>query len=158
MRSGRNQAAAKRAKGDLDELFVSDAIEHPETLRALLDLGLDPTEEGASGRTPLTVAARLDQVEGAEILLAHGAVIDTEAADAVAQTDVHVRRGGWGRYAGADSVVLYRGAGLARDDPPAAQSRRRSGRARQCRHRPADYLDKRAGDPSQSAKIAEMLT
>src|SRR5262249_16423458 len=36
------KAVAKGVTGGLDEPLVSDALEHPETLRAALDLGLDP--------------------------------------------------------------------------------------------------------------------
>jgi hypothetical protein len=78
--------SANGVKADLDEPLISDAMEHPETLRTLLDFGLDPNEKGASDRTPLMVAARVDLVQ-AEILLAHGAVIDAGAGDAVTQTD-----------------------------------------------------------------------
>jgi hypothetical protein len=81
------RAIAKGIKGDLDEPLVSDAIEHSETLRAALELGLDPNEFGASGRTPLMMAARLNLVEAASILLEHGAIPDVQAKDAVAQTD-----------------------------------------------------------------------
>ena len=81
------KAVAKGVTGGLDEPLVSNALEHPETLRAALELGLDPNEAGALGRTPLMVAARLDLVEAAGILLAQGAKLDTGAKDAVAQTD-----------------------------------------------------------------------
>src|SRR6516225_11374907 len=70
------RAVAKGVKGDLDEPLVSDALEHSDTLRAALELGLDPNEVGASGRTPLMLAARLDLVEAAGILLEHGASPD----------------------------------------------------------------------------------
>jgi len=66
---------------------VTDALEHPEALRALLELGLDANEIGVSGRTPLMVAARLDLVEAADILLARGATLEAGSGDAVAQTD-----------------------------------------------------------------------
>jgi len=82
------RAVAKGLKGDLEESLVADALEHPKTLRMLLGLGLDPDEPGASGRTPLMVAARLDLVEAAKALLAHGAAVDLGASEAVAQTDV----------------------------------------------------------------------
>jgi ankyrin repeat protein len=81
------KAIAKGVTRELDEPLLNDAIEHPATLRALLELGLDPNEIGASGRTPLMAAARLDLVEAARILLAHGATLDIRAKDAVAQTD-----------------------------------------------------------------------
>ena len=71
----------------MDEPLVSEALEHSETLRAVLELGLDPNEIGASGRTPLMTAARLDLIEAAGILLEQGAVPDAQATDAVAQTD-----------------------------------------------------------------------
>ena len=81
------KAVAKGVTGKLDEPLVSDALEHPGTLRAVLELGLDPNEAGASGRPPLMIAARLDLVEAAGILLVHKAAVDTRAQDAVAQTD-----------------------------------------------------------------------
>jgi hypothetical protein len=157
------RAVAKGIKGDLDEPLVSDALEHPETLRAVLELGLDPNEVGASGRTPLMVAARLDLVEAVGILLAHGATLDTRAKDAVAQTDstgdpscmTGDKAAGDtpGRTAlsyaaelGSPDMVrllLDRGA-----DPGSPDS---AGR------RPADYAKNRTGDAAQSAKIAEML-
>jgi uncharacterized protein YecT (DUF1311 family) len=157
------KAVAKGIKGDLDEPLVSDALEHPETLRALLGLGLDTNEVGASGRTPLMVAARLDLVEAAGILLADGAVLDTGAKDAVAQTDstgdpmcmTGDRAAGDtpGRtalsYAAERAspemvrLLLDHGADAARPDS--------AGR------RPADYVGNRNGDAAQSAKIAEML-
>jgi uncharacterized protein YecT (DUF1311 family) len=157
------RAVAKGIKGDLDEPLVSDALEHPESLRAVLELGLDPNEVGASGRTPLMVAARLDLVDAASILLAHGATLDTRAKDAVAQTDstgdpscmTGDKAAGDtpGRTAlsyaaelGSPEMVrllLDRGA-----DPASPDS---AGR------RPADYVKARTGDAAQSAKIAEML-
>jgi uncharacterized protein len=157
------KAVAKGVKGDLDEPLVSDALEHPETLRALLELGLDPNETGAAGRTPLMVAARLDLVEAAEMLLAHGAALDSGAGDAVAQTDSTgdplcmtgdaAPTDTPGRTAlsyaaelGSPEMVrllLDHGADAAKSDS--------AGR------RPADYLKNRTGDPAQSAKIAAML-
>jgi len=150
-------------KGHLDEPLVSDALEHPETLRTVLELGLDPNEVGASGHTPLMVAARLDLIEAAHLLLAHGATLDTKAKDAVAQTDSTgdplCMTGGRaagdtpGRTAlsyaselGSPEMVhllLDHGA-----DPTSLDS---AGR------RPADYVKNRTGDAPQSAKIAEML-
>jgi len=157
------KAVAKGIKGDLDEPLVSDALEHSGTLRTLLELGLDPNEAGASGRTPLMVAARLDLVEAATILLEHGAALDTGAQDAVAQTDStgdplcmtgdKATGDTPGRTAlsyaaergSPDMVRLFldHGADPARPDS--------AGR------RPADYVKNRTGDAAQSAKIAEML-
>jgi len=157
------RAVAKGVKGDLDEPLVSDTLEHPEMLRAVLELGLDPNEVGASGRTPLMVAARLDLVEAAGILLAHGAALDTRAKDAVAQTDstgdplcmIGDKAAGDtpGRTAlsyaaelGSPEMVrlmLDHGA-----DPASPDS---AGR------RPADYVKNRTGDAPQSAEIAKML-
>jgi hypothetical protein len=157
------RAIAKGVTGDLDEPLVSDSLEHPETLRAVLELGLDPNEVGASGRTPLMVAARLDLVEAAGILLAHGATVDTRAKDAVAQTDST----GDQRCMTADKAVgdtpgrtaLSYAAELGspemvrllldHDADPASPDS--AGR------RPADYVKNRAGDSAQSAKIAKML-
>ena len=129
----------------------------------MLELGLDPNEVGASGRTPLMVAARLDLVDAAGILLAHGAVLGTAAKDAVAQTD---STGDplcmTGDMAAADTpgrtalsyaaelgspemvrVLLDHGA-----DPKRPDSTNR---------RPADYVKNRTGDAAQSAEVAEML-
>ena len=157
------KAIARGVKGDLDEPLVSDAIEHPETLGVLLELGLDPNETGASGRTPLMVAARLDLVEAAGILLAHGAALDTGAGDAVAQTDSTGDPSCMtGNAAASDTpgrtalsyaaefgspeivrLLLDHGADAARPDSAG--------------HRPADYVKNRTGDTAQSARIAEML-
>jgi len=157
------KAVAKGVKGDLDEPLVSDALEHPDTLRAVLELGLDPNEVGASGRTPLMMAVRLDLVDAAGILLAHGAALDAAAKDAVAQTDsagdplcmTGDRAAGDtpGRTAlsyaaelGSPEMVrllLDHGADAKRPDS--------AGR------RPADYVKNRTGDVVQSAKIVEML-
>jgi uncharacterized protein len=157
------RAIAKGIKGDLDEPLVSDALEHSETLRALLELGLDANEVGASGRTPLMVAARLDLVEAARILLEHGATPDGQAKDAVAQTD---RTGDplcmTGDKAAGDNpgraalsyaaelgspemvrLLLDHGADKTRSDS--------AGR------RASDYVKNRTGDPAQAPKIAEML-
>ncbi len=157
------KAIAKGVQGDLDEPLVTDALEHPATLRALLKLGLDPNQAGASGRTPLMVAARLDLVEAAGILLAHGAAPDAGAGDAVAQTD---RSGDplcmQGAAATGDTpgrtalsyaaeraspemvqLLLSRGGAAAQPDS--------AGR------RPSDYLKNRGGDPTQAAAIAGML-
>ena len=156
-------AVAKGVTSNLDEPLVTDALEHPDTLRAVLDLGLDPNQVGASGRTPLMVAARLDLVEAANILLAHGARLDTGAKDAVAQTDStgdplcmsgdKAAGDTPGRTAlsyavelGSPAIVrllLDHGA-----DPNKPDSNGR---------RPADYVKNRTGDAAQSAKIVEML-
>ncbi len=157
------KAIAKGARGDLDEPLVADALEHEETLQALLELGLDPNEIGASGRTALMMAARLDLPEAAQLLLAHGASPGLGAGDAVAQTDrsgdpVCMR----GDAAAADTpgrtalsyaaefaspelvrLLLQGGADPAQRDS--------SGR------RPADYVKTRSGDAERSAQIAAML-
>ena len=157
------RAIAKGVTGDLDEPLVTDALEHPEALRALLELGLDANEIGVSGRTPLMVAARLDLVEAADILLAHGAALEAGSGDAVAQTD---RTGdplcmtadaaaidAPGRTAlsyaaelGSPEMVrllLDRGADAAGLDNAG--------------HRPADYIKNRTREAAQTAKIIEML-
>src|SRR6516225_6875548 len=157
------RAVAKGVKGDLDEPLVSDTLEHPEMLRAVLELGLDPNEVGASGRTPLMVAARLDLVEAAGILLAHEAALDSRAKDAVAQTD------------GTGDPLCMTGEKAAGDTPGrtalsyaaelgspemvrllldhGADPASRDGAGR----RPADYVKNRAGDAARSARISEML-
>ena len=157
------KAIAKGVTGDLDEPLITDALEHPATLRTLLELGLEPNEIGASGRTPLMVAARLDLVEAADILLAHGAALETGAGDAVAQTnstgDPLCMTGNAaisdvpGRtalsYAAELSspelvrLLLDRGAKADRPDS--------TGR------RPADYAKNRSGGATQTARIIEML-
>ena len=109
------------------------------------------------------MAARLDLVEAAGILLEHGATLDAQAKDAVAQTDstgdplcmTGDKAAGDtpGRTAlsyaaelGSPEIVrllLDHGADPMRSDS--------GGR------RASDYLKNRTGDPAQSAKIAEML-
>jgi uncharacterized protein YecT (DUF1311 family) len=157
------KAIAKGVTRELDEPLLADAIEHPVTLRALLELGLDPNEIGASGRTPLMTAARLDLVEAAAILLAHGAAPDTGAGDAVAQTDSTgdplcmkgdvALSDAPGRTAlsyaaelGSPEMIrllLDRGASATRPDSTD--------------RRPADYVKDRRGQATQAAKIVEML-
>jgi ankyrin repeat protein len=132
-------------------------------LRAVLELGLGPNEVGASGRTPLMVAARLDLIEAAGILLAHGAALDTRAKDAVAQTD---STGDplcmTGDKAAGDTpgrTTLSYAAELSSPemvrllldhgaDPASPDS---AGR------RPADYVKNRTGEAGRSVQIAEML-
>jgi uncharacterized protein YecT (DUF1311 family) len=156
------KAVAKGVKGDLDEPLVTNALEHPETLRALLDMGLDPDETGASGRTPLMVAGRLDLVAAAAILLAHGAFADKGASEAVAQTD------------GADDAPCMP-AGQAASDTPGRTAlsyaaelgstdmvrllldRGAAAKPDSAGRHPADYVKRRTGDPGHSAIIAEML-
>jgi hypothetical protein len=157
------RAIAKGVTGDLDESLVSDALEHPDTLRAALELGLEPNQVGASGRTPLMVAARLDLVEAAGILLAHGATVDTPARDAVAQTD----RTGDPLCMTADQAAgdtpgrtaLSYAAELGSPDMVHLLLDHNADPARpdSAGRRPADYVKNRIGDSAQSAKIAEML-
>ena len=157
------RAIAKGIKGESDEPLVSDALEHSETLRAVLELGLDPNEIGASGRTPLMTAARLDLIEAAGILLEQGAVPDAQAKDAVAQTD------------GTGDPLCMTGDKAAGDTPGrtalsyaaelgspemvrllldhGADANRPDSAGR----RASDYVKNRTGDPAQAAKIAEML-
>ena len=93
------KAAALHATTAFDEPLISDALEHPELVGALLDAGLDPNETGASGRTALMVAAHLDLIDAARLLLERGATVDTRAGDKVAELypqsdDVQCRDGG----------------------------------------------------------------
>lgn len=155
----KNEAGMLR--GELDEPLVTDALAHPDTLKMLLGLGLDPNERGPSGRTPLMVAARLDLVAAARLLLAAGAAPGLGAGDAVAQTD----RGGDPRCMAASggdtpgrtalsyaaefaSPVFVR---LLLDHGALAQKRDSAG------HRPADYVKRRQGDAGAAAQIAAML-
>jgi uncharacterized protein YecT (DUF1311 family) len=157
------KAVAKGVTGDFDEPLVTDAIEHPETLRALLDMGFDPDEIRASGRTALMVAARLDLVDAAASLLTHGATPDRGASEIVAQAD------------GAGDPLCRVGEPAKSDTPgrtalsyaaelASPQMVRllldygaSAGKPDSAGRRPTDYLKRRTGDPAQSAKIAEML-
>jgi uncharacterized protein len=157
------KAVAKGLTGDLDEPLVTNALEHPELLRALLEMGFDADETGASGRTALMVAARLDLVAAAGILLAHGATLDRGASDLVAQADgAGDARCRVGEAAASDTpgrTALSYAAQLAStemvrlllDHGASAAKADSAGR------RPADYVKRRTGDPASSAKIAEML-
>jgi hypothetical protein len=157
------KAIAKGVTGDLDEPLVTDALEHPTTLRALLDLGLDPNEIGASGRTPLMAAARLDLVEAADILLAHGAAVNTEAGDAVTQTDSTgdplCMKGDMAVSDSPGRTALSYAAELGSLEmvrlllDHGAKAARPDGTGR----RPADYVKNRSGDPALAAEISDML-
>jgi ankyrin repeat protein len=157
------KAIAKGVTRDLDEPLVSDAIEHPATLRALLELGLDPNEMGATGRTPLMVAARLDLVEAAEILLAHGAVLDSGAGDAVAQTggtgDALCRNGDVAMSDAPGRTALSYAAELA--SPAMVRLLLDHGakpvQSDSTSRRPGDYAKQRNGEAAQAAEIIEML-
>jgi hypothetical protein len=70
-------------RGPFDETLLSDALEHPDTMRALLEKGADPNEIGASGRTALMIAARLDLKDAAGLLIDRGAKVDLGAGKAV---------------------------------------------------------------------------
>jgi ankyrin repeat protein len=108
-------------------------------------------------------AARLDLVEAARILLAHGATLDIRAKDAVAQTDstgdplCMIGDQAVGDTPGRTALSYAAELGspdmvrLLLDHGADPASRDRAGR------RPADYVKKRAGDAVQSAEIAEML-
>jgi hypothetical protein len=80
-------ALAAGVQGELDEPLVADALDHPDTLRALLEMGVDPNGIGASGRTALMAAARLDLVDAARLLIDYGARVDAAATATVAETD-----------------------------------------------------------------------
>jgi hypothetical protein len=157
------KAVAKGVKGDLDEPLVSDALEHPETLRAVLELGLDPNEFGASGLTPLMVAARLDLVEAVGILLAHGAAPDTRARDSVAQTDSTgdplCMSGDKAAGETPGRTALSYAAELSSPEmvrlllDHGADTKKSDSAGRH----PADYVTNRTGNAAQSAEIAEML-
>jgi len=157
------KAIAKGVTGDLDEPLVTDALEHPQTLRALLELGLDANEIGVSGRTPLMVAARLDLVEAADILLAHGAALDAGAGSAAAQTDstgdpscmsadaAAIDAPGRTALSYAAALASPEMVRLLLDTGADAAHLDDAGR------RPADYVKNRAGEAGRSARIAEML-
>ncbi len=157
------RAIAKGVEGDLDEPLVTDALEHPQTLRALLGLGLDPNRAGASGRTPLMAAARLDLTEAAAILLAHGAAPDAGAGDAVAQTDrtgdpLCMRGDAAAGEAPGRTALSY---AVERASPEMVRLLLAQGAAAakpdSAGRRPSDYLKDRGGDPAQAAAIAALL-
>ena len=88
-------------------------------MRALLDAGLDPNETGASGRTALRIAARLDVIDAARLLLEQGAVVDTGTGDKVAELypqsdDVQCREDGQREPNDSPGrTALFYAAGLA---------------------------------------------
>jgi uncharacterized protein len=158
------KAIAKGATGGLDEPLLADAVEHPQTLAVLLDLGLDPNEIGASGRTALMIAARMNLPKAAELLLAHGASPNLAAGDAVAQTD----RGG--------DPLCMRGDSAAAADTPGRtalsyaaefaspelvrlllQHGADPGQPDSSGRRAADYVTRRSSETDRSAAVAAML-
>lgn len=152
---------AAMLRGELDEPLVTDALPHPDTLRMLLALGLDPNERGPSGHTPLMTAARLDLIAAARLLLAHGASPDLGAGDAVAQSDrggdPECLAGGGDDAPGRTALsyaVEFASPDFVRlllDHGASPQTRDGAGR------RPADYLKRRRGDAPTTARIAAML-
>jgi ankyrin repeat protein len=133
-------------------------------LRQLLAAGVDPNETGASGRTPLMIAAHLDLADAAQILLEQGAAIDATSGDKVTKIypmsdDVLCQEGhDWdpndtpGRTAlsyAAESatpelVALLLTHGAVADKPDSSG------------HTPADYATGRS-DQDTARKIAAML-
>lgn len=156
------KAIASGVKGSADEPLLADALEHPEILRALLEMGFDPDETGASGRTPLMVAARLDLSKQPAFWWRMAPQPDRGASDAVAQTDI----GGdalcmLGQTTAADTpgrTALSYSAELGSpemvrlplDHGAAAAKLDSAGRL------PLDYVRNR-GDSDQADRIAEML-
>ncbi|MGH7037603.1 MAG: ankyrin repeat domain-containing protein [Stellaceae bacterium] len=155
---------AEMLKGQLDAPLVTDALLHPDTLKMLLALGLDPNARGPYGRTPLMVAARLDLIASARLLIAAGAGPDLGAGDAVAQTD----RGGDPQCLGGSGgdtgdtpgrtalsyAVEFASPAFVRlliDHGASAGQRDSAGR------RPADYLKRRQGKAATAATIAALL-
>ncbi|MGH7110337.1 MAG: ankyrin repeat domain-containing protein, partial [Stellaceae bacterium] len=158
---------AEMLKGQLDAPLVTDALPHPDTLKMLLALGLDPNARGPYGRTPLMVAARLDLITSARLLIAAGAGPDLGAGDAVAQTD----RGGDPQCLGGSGgdtgdtgdtpgrtalsyAVEFASPAFVRlliDHGASAGQRDSAGR------RPADYLKRRQGKAATAATIAALL-
>jgi hypothetical protein len=155
------KALAAGSRGELDEPLLSDALEHPDTLRALLEMGLDPNQTGASGHTPLMAAARLDLPDAALVLLDHGAAIDAGAGEAAAQSDLSgdascMRAAPGAADAPGRTALSYAAeraspklVRLLLDHGATAGKLDSSGR------RPADYLKDR--DPAAAEAIAEML-
>jgi hypothetical protein len=72
-------------RGRFDESLYSDALEHLDAMQALLEMKFDPNVFGASGRTALMIAARLDLKDAAILLLDHGAKPNLGAGEAVAK-------------------------------------------------------------------------
>jgi uncharacterized protein YecT (DUF1311 family) len=156
-------ALAAGVQGDLDEPLVADALDHRETLKALLEMGVDPDSTGASGRTALMMAARLDRVDAARILIAYGASVDAGAGDKVAETDI----GGdpscmRGDAAHADTPGRTALSYAAERASPAlvrlllahgADPHKPDAKGR----KPADYVKYRGGDKAAAAKVAELL-
>ena len=143
--------------------MATEALEHRATLRVLLELGRDPNQIAASGRTPLMVAARLDLVGAAGILLAQGAALDTGADETVAQTDRTgdslCVKGGAAESDMPGRTALSYAAELGSPDMVRLQFDRGASSARpdSTGRRPADYVKTRGGEPAQAAEITEML-
>jgi uncharacterized protein YecT (DUF1311 family)/ankyrin repeat protein len=81
---GDPKAAAARPLGPSEEPLTTDALEHPDLLKSLLAMGFDPDRLGASGRSALMNAVRLNLPQAASVLLDAGAKPNLGAGDAVA--------------------------------------------------------------------------
>ena len=69
----RGQRGAQTGLGADQDSAVHAAVANPQLLQALLQRGFDINAQNAWGRTPLMLAARLDQPESLRLLLAGGA-------------------------------------------------------------------------------------
>jgi ankyrin repeat protein len=62
-------------------ILIWAAMNHPPSLKALLDKGADVEVKDGAGRTPLMMAAKAGQIEAVRLLLEKGASVTAKAAN-----------------------------------------------------------------------------
>ncbi|GAB5388353.1 MAG: hypothetical protein Alpg2KO_13210 [Alphaproteobacteria bacterium] len=88
------------------------ALEHPELVTKLIELGADIDEPNHFGKTPLMVAAQFNLIESARLLIEAGANLEARILPNVQQCDLSIMRGNRSaliyaaEYASPDFITL----------------------------------------------------